>query len=45
MPMNFVKLGEITREKEAAEKLHGRKNGKMVYLEDLAARIEKGEEV
>ena len=42
---DFVKLGEITREKEAAEKLLEEKMERWMYLEDLAARIEKGEEV
>ncbi len=42
---DFVKPGEITEEKEAAEKLLEEKMERWMYLEDLAARIEKGEEV
>lgn len=42
---DFVKLNELAREKEEAEKLLEEKMDRWMYLEDLAARIEKGEEV
>ncbi|MGN0168487.1 MAG: ABC-F family ATP-binding cassette domain-containing protein [Acetatifactor sp.] len=42
---DFVKLGEIAKEKEAAEKQLEEKMERWMYLEDLAARIENGEEV
>ena len=42
---DFVKLGEIAREKETAEKQLEEKMERWMYLEDLAARIESGEEV
>lgn len=42
---DFVKLGEIIKEKETAEKQLEEKMERWMYLEDLAARIEKGEEV
>ena len=42
---DFVKLNELTKEKEAAEKLLEEKMDRWVYLEELAARIEKGEMV
>ena len=41
---DFVKLNELTQEKEAAEKLLDEKMERWMYLEDLAARIERGEE-
>lgn len=41
---DFVKLGEIAKEKEAAEKQLEEKMERWMYLEDLAARIERGEE-
>lgn len=37
---DFVKLNEITQEKEAAEKLLEEKMERWMYLEDLASRIE-----
>lgn len=42
---DFIKLGEIIKEKETAEKQLEEKMERWMYLEDLAARIEKGEEV
>lgn len=42
---DFVKLNELAREKEEAENLLEAKMDRWMYLEDLAARIEKGEEV
>lgn len=42
---DFVKLGEIMKDKETAEKQLEEKMERWMYLEDLAARIEKGEEV
>ena len=41
---DFVKLNELTQEKEAAEKQLEEKMERWMYLEDLAARIERGEE-
>lgn len=40
---DFVKLNEIMKEKEQAESLLEEKMDRWMYLEDLAARIEKGE--
>lgn len=40
---DFVKLNELTRQKEEAEALLEEKMNRWMYLEDLAARIEKGE--
>lgn len=40
---DFVKLNELTRQKEEAEALLEEKMDRWMYLEDLAARIEKGE--
>lgn len=42
---DFVKLNELTKEKEEAEKLLEEKIKRWMYLEDLADRIEKGEMV
>lgn len=42
---DFVKLNELTKEKEAAEQLLEEKMERWMYLEDLAARIESGEMV
>lgn len=42
---DFVKLGEIARERETAEKQLEEKMERWMYLEELAARIESGEEV
>ena len=42
---DFVKLNELTKEKEKAENLLEEKMNRWMYLEDLAARIEKGEMV
>ncbi len=42
---DFVKLNELTSQKEAAEALLEEKMDRWMYLEDLAARIEKGETV
>ncbi len=42
---DFVKLNELTKEKEAAETALEEKMERWMYLEDLAARIEAGEEV
>ena len=42
---DFVKLGEITREREETEKQLEESMERWMYLEDLAARIEKGETV
>lgn len=39
---DFVKLNELTVEKEKIEKLLEEKMDRWMYLEDLAARIEKG---
>ena len=41
---DFVKLNELTQEKEAAEQQLEEKMERWMYLEDLAARIERGEE-
>ena len=41
---DFVKLNELTKEKETAEKQLEEKMERWMYLEDLAARIERGEE-
>lgn len=38
-----MKLNEIMKEKEQAESLLEEKMDRWMYLEDLAARIEKGE--
>ena len=40
---DFVKLNELTKRKEAAEKALEEKMDRWMYLEDLAARIENGE--
>ena len=40
---DFVKLNELTKEKEDAEKRLEEKMDRWMYLEDLAARIERGE--
>lgn len=40
---DFVKLNELQKEKEKTEKLLEEKMERWMYLEDLAARIEKGE--
>ncbi len=40
---DFVKLGELTAQKEEAEKLLEQKMERWMYLEDLAARIAAGE--
>ena len=40
---DFVKLNELTAQKEAAEKELDEKMARWMYLEDLAARIEAGE--
>lgn len=40
---DFVKLNELEQEKEAAEKQLEEKMNRWMYLEELAARIEKGE--
>lgn len=42
---DFVKLNELTKEKEATEELLNEKMDRWMYLEDLAARIESGEVV
>ena len=42
---DFVKLNELTKEKEQAEQQLEEKMERWMYLEDLAARIEAGEEV
>ena len=42
---DFVKLNELTKEKENAEAMLEEKMERWMYLEDLAARIEAGEEV
>ena len=39
---DFVKLSELTKQKEAAEKALEEKMDRWMYLEDLAARIESG---
>ena len=41
---DFVRLNELTQEKEAAEQQLEEKMERWMYLEDLAARIERGEE-
>ena len=41
---DFVKLNELTQEKEAVEQQLEEKMERWMYLEDLAARIERGEE-
>lgn len=40
---DFVKLNELAKEKEKAEQLLEEKMDRWMYLEELAARIEKGE--
>lgn len=40
---DFVKLGELAKEKENAEKQLEEKMNRWMYLEELAARIENGE--
>lgn len=40
---DFVKLNELAQEKEKAEKLLEERMERWMYLEELAARIEKGE--
>lgn len=40
---DFVKLNELAQDKEKAEKLLEEKMERWMYLEELAARIEKGE--
>ena len=40
---DFVKLGELTKEKENTEKLLEEKMNRWMYLEELAAKIESGE--
>ena len=40
---DFVKLNELTKEKDAAEAHLNEKMDRWMYLEDLAARIERGE--
>lgn len=42
---DFVKLNELAKQKEEAETLLEEKMDRWMYLEDLAARIEKGETV
>ena len=42
---DFVKLNELTKQKQEAEKLLEEKMERWMYLENLAARIEKGETV
>lgn len=42
---DFVKLNELAEEKEKAETLLEEKMNRWMYLEELAARIEKGETV
>lgn len=42
---DFVKLNELMKEKETCEKQLEEKMERWMYLEDLAARIEAGEEV
>lgn len=42
---DFVKLNELTGKKEEAERLLEEKMNRWMYLEELAARIEKGEMV
>lgn len=42
---DFVKLNEITREREETERLLEESMDRWMYLEDLADRIEKGETV
>ena len=42
---DFVKLNELTKEKEVTEELLNEKMDRWMYLEDLAARIESGEVV
>lgn len=42
---DFIKLNELASEKEAAEKLLEEKMERWMYLEELAARIERGETV
>ena len=42
---DFVKLNKITEEKEKTQALLDEKMDRWMYLEDLAARIEKGEMV
>ena len=41
---DFVKLNELTQEKEAAEQQLEETMERWMYLEDRAARIERGEE-
>lgn len=40
---DFVKLNELTKQKETVEKALEEKMDRWIYLEDLAARIENGE--
>lgn len=40
---DFVKLGELSKEKEDAEKRLEEKMNRWMYLEELAAKIERGE--
>ena len=40
---DFVQLNELTKEKDATEALLNEKMDRWMYLEDLAARIERGE--
>lgn len=40
---DFTKLNELTQEKEKTERILEEKMDRWIYLEDLAARIEKGE--
>ena len=42
---DFVKLNELTKEKETTEDLLNEQMDRWMYLEDLAARIENGEVV
>ncbi len=42
---DFVKLNELTKEKEVTETTLEEKMERWMYLEDLAARIEAGEEI
>ena len=42
---DFIKLNQLTKEKEDTEKRLEEKMDRWMYLEDLAARIERGEYV
>lgn len=42
---DFAKLSQLTKEKETAEQILEERMERWMYLEDLAARIEAGEEV